>query len=133
MKPSVPPDELRDLDLGAAGLDLEADRVSDQDRDREPEQHGRKVDDPRRELEHRAQARHPLSVELHEVGLRQLAKRGRDAFHVARGAARRPDDDRIRQRVALQRVERRAEAGVGAKVLERGTAVDELHARDVWP
>ena len=125
-EPVRPADELRDLDLDAAVVDLEPDRVADDDGDREPEQHGREVDEPRREREHGAQPRDPCRVDLHELGLGQ---RSPIASASASTSPAMPlagwTTSVCGQRVAVERVERLAEARVRAKLRERRVAIDE--------
>ena len=74
---------------------------------------------------------HPLRVDLHELGLRQGADRLREGFDVALDAAGRVYDERVRQRIGVERIERFAETGLSAELYQRCVAVDDRHAGDV--
>ena len=81
-----------------------------------PKQHRREVHEPARQREHGAQPRDPRRIDLDELDFRQCRDRIGERFDVAGDAARGMNHERVRQRVAVERVERLAESR-----LRRGT------------
>ena len=127
-------DELRHLDLVAPVLDVEADRVADDHEDAEREQHRRQQHAAPHHVEDRVEAADPLGVELHDVDAgRSSCSSPVSACDAPRLAELRvrPHDQRVRQRIVLQRVERLAEARVAPELRERLVGLIERDLVDV--
>ena len=125
-------DEFGHFDLVAAVLDLQANRVADDDNDRETKQAGADHYGPLHDFQYCMKALNPFGIDLHDVGLgqaREFLSQQNHRLRRIRGA--RPDDERMRQRVLRQVIERVTESRLLFEFFQRIVGRDQLHVRDV--
>ncbi len=125
-------DEFGHLDFVATILDVETNRIADDDDDRDAEQRRANRDCLPHDIQDRMKTLHPLGIDLHVIRFRKVADFLLQQNHRCAGVARTgPYNERMRQRVVRQLVERRAEARLLLELRQSLCRPDELDRIDV--